>query len=89
MDQKRKILFWIIIVVGILIRIYQFPNALQEMNCDEIMTAASAKAIVDTGCDLGGISYPVYLKGWGGQSVVLLYLMTGSIQLFRLYIICS
>lgn len=30
----------------------------------------------------GGISFPVYLQGWGGQSVMLLYLMSLSIKIF-------
>ena len=78
--KKEKILFWIIIVIGILVRIYHFPTALQEMNSDEIMTAVNAKSIADTGKEIGGISFPVYLQGWGGQSVVLLYLMALSIK---------
>lgn len=79
--KKEKILFWIILIIGILVRIYHFPTALQEMNSDEIMTAVNAKSIADTGTDINGISFPVYLQGWGGQSVVLLYLMTLSIKL--------
>lgn len=80
--KKEKILFWIIMIIGILVRIYHFPTALQEMNSDEIMTAVNAKSIADTGMDLNHISFPVYLQGWGGQSVILLYLMTLSIKLF-------
>lgn len=68
-------------MIGIFIRIYHFPTALQEMNCDEIMTAINAKSIADTGADINHISFPVYLQGWGGQSVILLYLMALSIKL--------
>lgn len=68
-------------MIGIFIRIYHFPTALQEMNCDEIMTAVNAKSIADTGADINHISFPVYLQGWGGQSVILLYLMALSIKL--------
>lgn len=78
--NKQKLIFWLIILVGILIRIYNFPVALHEMNSDEIMTAVNAKSIADTGKELGGIDFPVYLQGWGGQSVVLLYLMSLSIK---------
>lgn len=79
--NKQKIIFCLIILIGIIIRIYDFPTALKEMNCDEIMTTVNAKSIVDTGKELGGISFPVYLQGWGGQSVVLLYLMALSIKI--------
>lgn len=82
MGKKSKIVFWIIIVIAVIVRIYNFPTALKEMNTDEIMTVINAKSIVDTGKEINGISYPVYLQGWGGQSVVLLYLMALSIKIF-------
>ena len=49
--NKRKIIFWVLIIIGIMVRIYNFPNAISEMNSDEIMTAVNAKSIVDTGKD--------------------------------------
>lgn len=48
-DNKKIIIFWILIVLGIVVRIYHYPSAISEMNCDEIMTTVNAKAIVDTG----------------------------------------
>ena len=80
--KKSTIIFWIIIIIGIGLRIYNFPSLLQEMNGDEIMTVVNAKSIAETGKDIEGISFPVYLHGWGGQSVVLLYLMALSIKIF-------
>lgn len=81
--KDKKIMFFIIlIVIGIVVRIYNFPNALNELNTDEIMTIVNAKSIADTGEEIGGISFPVYLQGWGGQSVILLYLMALSIKIF-------
>ena len=80
--KKSTIIFWVIIIIGIGLRIYNFPSLLQEMNGDEIMTVVNAKSIAETGKDIGGISFPVYLHGWGGQSVVLLYLMALSIKIF-------
>lgn len=68
-------------MIGISIRIYNFPNALSEINCDEIMTIVNSKSIVDSGADIGGISFPVYLHAWGGQSVILLYFMALSIKI--------
>lgn len=79
--RRENIIFWIVITIGIIIRIYKFPLALQEMNCDEIMTAVNAISIADKGKEIGGISFPVYLQGWGGQSVVLLYLMALIIKI--------
>ena len=84
MLKKKRVIFMILIIIGIAVRIYNFPNALKEINTDEIMTIANAKSIVDTGKELSGISFPVYLQGWGGQSVILLYLMVLSIKIFGL-----
>lgn len=77
-----KIMFIILIIIGIGVRVYKFPNAISEMNIDEIMTAVYAREIAETGKDLLGLSFPVYLLGWGGQSVVLVYLMTISVKVF-------
>lgn len=79
--NSKKIIFWTLIIIGIVVRIYNFPHAINEMNCDEIMTVVNAKSIAETGKETGGISLPVYLHGWGGQSVILLYLMAISIKL--------
>ncbi len=79
--RNKKLLFWVLIMIAIVVRIYHFPTALAEMNCDEIMTVVNAKSIIDTGKDLNNISFPVYLQGWGGQSVILLYLMALSIKI--------
>ena len=82
-----KIAFLMLIIIGILARIVDFPNAIPEMNCDEIMTVINAKSIAETGKEINGISFPVYLLGWGGQSVVLVYLMAICFKLFRIFFI--
>jgi len=75
-NKFSTIVFWIIITIGILVRIYHFPNAIAEMNIDEIMTAVNAKSIIERGITTDGLTFPVYLMAWGGQSVVLLYSIT-------------
>ncbi len=82
--MKNKIIFTIILIIGITIRIINFPNAIAEANCDEIMTAVNAKTIVDFGTDIYGTSYPVYLEAWktAGQSVMLMYIMAIFIKIF-------
>ena len=81
-EQWIKIIFWILIIIGIIIRVINYPTALAEMNSDEIMTALNAKSIVETGKETNGISYPVYLQAWGGQSVMLLYLSVILMKIF-------
>lgn len=85
--KYQKIIFIILIAIGIISRIVNFPNAIPEMNCDEIMTVINANAIAETGKEINGISFPVYLLGWGGQSVVLVYLMALCFKLFRIFFI--
>lgn len=80
--KNKRVIFFILIIIGVAVRIYNFPNAISELNIDEIVTIANAKSIADTGKELMGISFPVYLQGWGGQSVILLYLMSLSIKIF-------
>lgn len=80
--KNKKLIFAVLIIIGIIVRTYNYPTALHEMNSDEIMTVVNAKSIADTGQDIGGISFPVYLHGWGGQSVILLYLMAICIKIF-------
>lgn len=77
-----KIIFIFFIVIGIVIRIYGFPNTIKEMNIDEIITAINAKLLSDTGKDMLGQSFPVYIQGWGGQSVVISYLIAICMKIF-------
>lgn len=81
-NKKVIIAFIIIMIIAILVRAYKFPYALKEVNTDEMMTAVNAKSIAETGQDINGISYPVYLLGWGGQSVVLVYFTAICIKIF-------
>lgn len=81
-NKKQLIIFLVIMIIAIFVRIYKFPNALKEVNSDEMMLAVNAKAIADTGKDINGISYPVYLLGFGGQSVLLLYIIVLCIKIF-------
>ncbi len=83
-DRTRKILFWIIILIGIVVRVIGWPNSFEEVNCDEVMTALNAKEISETGKDIYGTSFPVYLESWGysGQSVMLAYITAIFIKLF-------
>lgn len=87
--KKEKILFWIIIVVGIIVRIYGWPNVISEVNCDEIMTAINANSIAETGKDIYGTSFPVYLEAWRvfGQSVFLMYCIAICIKVFGLSVL--
>ncbi|MFR8104511.1 MAG: ArnT family glycosyltransferase [Clostridia bacterium] len=75
---------FLLFVLAIVIRIWQWPAGISQINCDEAMTALNAKAIAETGKDIYGASFPVYFEAWGyaGQSAMLTYFMAISIKLF-------
>ena len=83
-ENKTKILFAVILIVAIAVRILGWPTMISQVNVDEAMTAINAKAIAETGKDMYGTSFPVYLEAWGamGQSVMLVYIMAFFIKLF-------
>ncbi len=83
--KKDKLVYgilFILLFIGFFSRFMFFPDKISEINSDEIVTIVNAKSIVETGKSLDNLSFPVYLNGWGGQSVGLLYLMTLSIKIF-------
>ena len=84
MEKKKiyNILFIVLVIIILILKIINWPTTLQEMNCDEAMTAIDAKELAETGRDHNGIQNPVYLLGWGGQSVILVYLMALCIKIF-------
>ncbi len=81
--DKYKLLFIIIFLIAVITRIILWPTLL-EANIDEAMTAINASSIANTGKDMYGVSFPVYLEAWGfaGQSVMLAYLTAFCIKLF-------
>ena len=81
-ENYIQVLFIFLLLIGIGVRIWNFPEGIPEINIDEIMTAVNAKSFAETGKDILGISFPVYLQGWGGQSVILVYIMTVFIKIF-------
>lgn len=80
---KYKILFIVVFLIAVITRVILWPTLL-EANIDEAMTAINASSITDTGKDMYGVSFPVYLETWkyGGQSVMLAYLTAFCIKLF-------
>jgi len=78
-------LFFILLLIGILIRtvgISKFPNAL---NCDEASSGYEAFSLLNYGIDRNGKFFPVFLIAWGGgQNALLTYLIIPFIKLFGL-----
>ncbi len=82
--KKEHIIVILIFIIAIFSRIYLWPNTINDVNCDEAMTAINAKAITETGKDMYGTSLPVYFETWlyGGQSALLTYFMALCIKIF-------
>lgn len=85
MNKKLYItLIILIFIIAIAIRIINYPNAIDDINCDEAMTVINAQAIAENGTDIYGTSYPVYFESWlyGGQSAFATYVIALFIKLF-------
>lgn len=84
MNKKQWIIVILIFILAIFLRIFNWPNNINDVNCDEAMLAINAKSIVDSGKDIYGTSYPVYFESWGrgGQSALPTYLVALCIKLF-------
>lgn len=87
-EKKQQIYFWILIIIGIVIR-FICAIKITEINSDEIVTIMNAKSILKTGQSLEGIKIPTYLNGFGGQSIMLLYLMVLSFKIFGINLISA
>lgn len=88
--NKEKICIIIIVIIALCSRIYLWPNVIDDVNCDEAITALNAKAIAETGKDMYGTSLPVYFETWlwGGQSALLTYFMASCTSFFSYIYAC-
>lgn len=77
-----KYCFFIILLIAILARTWDFGSVPAGFNQDGAMAAVDAKALADYGTDRFGMKYPVHFTAWGyGQmSVLLSYLMVPFIE---------
>jgi hypothetical protein len=73
---KAQWLFFVILAVGILARIWDFGNTPPGLNPDEASIGVEAYYLFKYGIDRNGISYPVHLIAWGsGQNVLYAYIL--------------
>ncbi|MGE5557183.1 MAG: glycosyltransferase family 39 protein [Bacillota bacterium] len=72
-----------ILLVGILVRVYQYPDNPPGLNQDEASIAYDAYAVANYGVDRNGDAFPIHFLGWGnGQSALYGYLIMPFIKLF-------
>lgn len=83
MQKKHKIIFMIILIIGILARIYKLYDIPYGINVDEAGMFVDASMLSKYGVDRLNKSFPVYLENFGGgQSVMYAYLTALLIKLF-------
>ena len=82
--SKQNILVILIMFLAIIVRIIDWPNGINDVNCDEAMMAINARSIAETGRDIYGTKLPIYFEAWlnAGQSALPTYLVALFIKMF-------
>lgn len=79
------ILFGIILLIGTVVRVYDFGNNPPGLNQDEASGAYDSFSLANYGVDRNGDSFPVHLVAWGsGQNALYAYIIMPFIKLFGL-----
>lgn len=84
---ENKYVFYMIIIIifGIIVRIYEFGTLPAGLNQDEAYAGYEAYSLMEYGKDSFGYSYPCYFTAWGsGMNVLESYLAIPFIKLFGL-----
>ncbi|MGI4869723.1 MAG: hypothetical protein ACRYFX_00945 [Janthinobacterium lividum] len=83
----RPVLLGLVLLLGLVVRVAQFPGLPPGLNQDEAASAYEAYSLAETGKDKWGNELPAYFPAWGsGQNVLLAYLTVPVIKVFGLSI---
>ena len=81
--KHEKCIFFLLLILGVLVRIYRFGSAPPGLNQDEAFAAYDAWALLHYGTDSSLHRFPVYLTAWGsGMNALESYLMIPFLALF-------
>ena len=81
----RRIAPWLILLLGLLARLWLFGEVPGGLNQDEAFAGYEAWSLLHSGMDTAGYRFPVYLTAWGsGMNALETYLMIPWIALFGL-----
>ena len=81
----RTALLALTLLLGVFIRVGQFPHLPPGLNQDEAASAYEAYSLAETGQDKWGNPLPAYFPAWGsGQNVLLAYLTAPVVKVFGL-----
>lgn len=84
-NQQKILVLLVIIIVGILLRVYQFTDIPPSLHQDEASAGYEAYSLLLTGKDRWGNSWLSYFPSWStGQNVLYSYLSIPIIKFFGL-----
>ena len=87
-DNKEKLYkyaVYLILIIGILIRIVGITDMPNALNCDEASAGYEAFSLLNYRIDRNGNHNPSFLVAWGsGQNALLTYLIIPLIKIFGL-----
>ncbi|MBW2995367.1 glycosyltransferase family 39 protein, partial [Candidatus Woesearchaeota archaeon] len=87
--KENKFLI-LILLIGIIVRVYSFGSVPPGLNQDEASIGYEAWSILHYGIDRNGIHLPVHLISWGGgQNTLYAYFSMPFILLFGLNVITT
>lgn len=92
--KRQLFCYWLLVglvlVLGGLVQVVQFPNLPPGLNQDEASSAYEAYALATTGCDRWGNHLPAYFPALGsGQNVLLSYLMVPAVKMLGLNLVAT
>ncbi len=84
-NKKYWLFFFVILFVGISIRLLWIDVLPSALNCDEASSGYEAYSLLHYGIDRNGNHNPVFLVAWGGgQNALLTYLILPFVKFFGL-----
>ena len=84
-QHKTKLLFAVILLLGIFARTWEFRSLPPGLHHDEASSGVDAYYLYHYGVDRQNVSYPIHFIAWGsGQNAPYAYLLIPFIALFGL-----
>ena len=79
---KKYIVFYIVLILGFLVRLIAIDKFPVGLNCDEASSTYEAYSILNYGIDRNGNFLPVFLEAWGsGQNALYSYLLIPFVKI--------